>query len=66
MYSKLKALNTLSLPLIYFRVQHQVTGVINTMKDNITKVLERGDKLEDLEEKSGILFIEKNYLANYF
>lgn len=43
-----------------------MTGVINTMKDNITKVLERGDKLEDLEEKSGILFIEKNYLAIYF
>lgn len=43
-----------------------MTGVINTMKDNITKVLERGDKLEDLEEKSGILFREKNYLATYF
>lgn len=43
-----------------------MTGVINTMKDNITKVLERGDKLEDLEEKSGILFIEKNYLSTCF
>ena len=28
--------------------------MISTMKDNITKVLERGDKLEDLEEKSGV------------
>ncbi|XP_003387304.1 PREDICTED: vesicle-associated membrane protein 4-like [Amphimedon queenslandica] len=37
------------------QVQNQVTGVISTMKDNITKVLERGDKLEDLEEKSGEL-----------
>lgn len=42
------------------RVQNQVSGVINTMKDNINRVLERGDKLEDLEEKSGI-----NQLINH-
>lgn len=38
----------------HYRVQNQVSGVINTMKDNINKVLDRGDKLEDLEEKSGM------------
>jgi vesicle-associated membrane protein 4 len=36
-------------------VQEQVSGVINTMKSNIGRVLERGDKLEDLEEKSSEL-----------
>ena len=42
------------LPSTLFRVQTQVSGVINVMRDNINKVLERGDKLEDLEEKSGV------------
>ena len=40
-------------------VQEQVHGVIHTMKDNISKVLERGDKLEDLQERSGVLTIYK-------
>ena len=35
------------------RVQDQVTGVISVMKDNINRVLDRGEKLEDLQEKSG-------------
>ena len=42
------------LPSTLFRVQTQVSGVINVMRDNINKVLERGDKLEDLEDKSGV------------
>ena len=46
-----------------YRVQNQVSGVINTMKDNIGKVLERGDKLEDLEEKSGTM---KNLNIYYY
>ena len=35
------------------RVQEQVSGVIDVMKTNIGKVMQRGEKLEDLEEKSG-------------
>ena len=43
------------------RVQNQVSGVISTMKDNINRVLERGDKLEDLEEKSGLKLLHHLY-----
>ena len=43
------------------RVQNQVSGVISTMKDNINRVLERGDKLEDLEEKSGPKLLHRLY-----
>ena len=39
---------------MFDRVQEQVSGVITVMKDNINRVLDRGDKLEDLQEKSGI------------
>ncbi len=39
--------------MVYCRVQDQVTGVMSVMRDNIGRVMERGDKLEDLEEKSG-------------
>ena len=35
------------------RVQRQVDEVIDVMKDNVDKVLDRGEKLEDLQEKSG-------------
>ena len=38
---------------LYYRVQNQVSGVISIMKDNLSKVIDRGEKLEDLEEKSG-------------
>jgi hypothetical protein len=34
-------------------VQNQVSGVISIMKDNISKVIDRGEKLDHLEEKSG-------------
>ncbi|KAL5484173.1 hypothetical protein EMCRGX_G020625 [Ephydatia muelleri] len=37
------------------QVQTQVSKVIGVMKDNISKVMERGEKLDDLEEKSGEL-----------
>ena len=40
--------------LFFARVQDQVSGVISVMRDNINRVLDRGEKLEDLEEKSGV------------
>ena len=43
----------LSSLLSSLRVQSQVTGVIGIMRDNLSKVLDRGEKLEDLEGKSG-------------
>ena len=44
------AISSLSL---YPSVQRQVQGVMGIMKDNISKVLDRGEKLTDLQEKSG-------------
>ena len=38
---------------LYPSVQRQVQGVMGIMKDNISKVLDRGEKLTDLQEKSG-------------
>ena len=40
---------------ILLRVQNQVSNVIGIMKDNITRVMDRGEKLDALEEKSGKL-----------
>lgn len=37
------------------RVQFQVDEVSSIMKDNIEKIMERGERLEDLEEKSDSL-----------
>ena len=35
------------------RIQGQVSEVMGVMQDNIGKVLTRGERLEDLEDKSG-------------
>ena len=35
-------------------MQGQVSDVMDVMRDNIGKVLQRGEKLDDLEEKSGM------------
>jgi hypothetical protein len=35
--------------------QIQVNEVIEIMRDNVTKVIDRGEKLEDLEAKSTVL-----------
>ncbi|XP_056012774.1 vesicle-associated membrane protein 4-like [Ostrea edulis] len=37
------------------RLQHQVNEVVDVMQDNVSKVMERGDKLEDLQDKSDSL-----------
>ena len=36
------------------KVKHELDGAINVMRNNINKALDRGDRLEDLEAKSGI------------
>ncbi|XP_059924032.1 vesicle-associated membrane protein 4 isoform X3 [Gadus macrocephalus] len=35
------------------QVQSQVDEVIDVMQENISKVIERGERLEDLQDKSG-------------
>lgn len=35
------------------RVQSQVDEVIDVMQENISKVIERGERLDDLQDKSG-------------
>jgi hypothetical protein len=42
-------------PLTGARLKEQLDGVKETMKDNISKVLDRGDKLADIEDRSGAL-----------
>ena len=42
---------------VLLRVQNQVSNVIGIMKDNISRVMDRGEKLDDLEEKSGELHV---------
>uniref|UniRef100_U3I8Y3 Vesicle associated membrane protein 4 n=1 Tax=Anas platyrhynchos platyrhynchos TaxID=8840 RepID=U3I8Y3_ANAPP len=36
----------------FFFVQNQVDEVIDVMQENITKVIERGERLDDLQDKS--------------
>lgn len=36
-----------------FRVQSQVDEVIDVMQENISKVIERGERLDELQDKSG-------------
>ncbi|KAJ7396436.1 Vesicle-associated membrane protein 4 [Pitangus sulphuratus] len=46
----------LPLPLTFWeRVQNQVDEVIDVMQENITKVIERGERLDDLQDKSDSL-----------
>lgn len=37
----------------FLRVQSQVDEVIDVMQENISKVIERGERLDDLQDKSG-------------
>ncbi|ELK16277.1 Vesicle-associated membrane protein 4 [Pteropus alecto] len=37
----------------FFLVQNQVDEVIDVMQENITKVIERGERLDELQDKSG-------------
>uniref|UniRef100_A0A3B1JX26 Vesicle-associated membrane protein 4 n=1 Tax=Astyanax mexicanus TaxID=7994 RepID=A0A3B1JX26_ASTMX len=38
--------------LLFVRVQSQVDEVIDVMQENISKVIERGERLDDLQDKS--------------
>ena len=40
-------------PASFIRVQSQVDEVIDVMQENISKVIERGERLDDLQDKSG-------------
>lgn len=44
----------LTLSLLCSSVQNQVDEVIDVMQENITKVIERGERLDDLQDKSGV------------
>jgi Synaptobrevin len=37
-----------------YRLQNQVDEVVDIMQTNIGKVMDRGEKLEDLQDKSGL------------
>lgn len=49
-------------PTRVLRVQSQVDEVIDVMQENISKVIERGERLDDLQDKSG----ESNWDSVYF
>ena len=46
------------------RLQGQVDEVVGVMKDNVAKVIDRGDRLEDLQDKSGTRHMDR--LLNAF
>jgi len=50
-----RSLLLLMLPLLCSSVQNQVDEVIDVMQENITKVIERGERLDDLQDKSGAI-----------
>lgn len=42
----------------FTRLQNQVDEVVGVMQNNVSKVMERGDRLEDLQDQSGkIIYI---------
>uniref|UniRef100_A0A8C5BMD7 Vesicle-associated membrane protein 4 n=1 Tax=Gadus morhua TaxID=8049 RepID=A0A8C5BMD7_GADMO len=56
-YSFMRAFRLLLLSVyvcvcVCVRVQSQVDEVIDVMQENISKVIERGERLEDLQDKS--------------
>lgn len=45
----------IQLILFSYRVQGQVDEVVGVMRGNMEKVMDRGEKLEDLEDKTGMV-----------
>ncbi|XP_056234249.1 vesicle-associated membrane protein 4 isoform X2 [Seriola aureovittata] len=46
------------------QVQSQVDEVIDVMQENISKVIERGERLDDLQDKSGSLSLNSSGLTS--
>lgn len=46
------------------RLRGQVDDVVDVMKSNVSKVMERGDKLEDLQDKSDSLASNSDMFRN--
>lgn len=50
-----------------FRVQSQVDEVIDVMQENISKVIERGERLDELQDKSGKMDMDRSLcILKYF
>lgn len=45
------------------KVQREVDNVVGVMRNNIDKVLERGEKLEDIENRSGMQCFAPNFVC---
>ncbi len=41
----------------YCRIESEIDGVVGIMRDNIDKTMQRGERLDDLQDKSGDLFV---------
>ena len=41
------------LSTCHFRIEREIDDVVDIMKDNIDKTMQRGDRLDDLQDKSG-------------
>ncbi len=39
------------------RIEREIDDVVDIMKDNIDKTMQRGDRLDDLQDKSGTLAV---------
>lgn len=46
--------------LVASSVQSQVDEVIDVMQENISKVIERGERLDELQDKSGKMDVESS------
>lgn len=44
----------------------EVSEVTSLLKDNVDKVLRRGDKLDDIQQKAGTLFLMMSKLFEIF
>lgn len=54
----IKSSRKINIVNLFFKtsVQNQVDEVIDVMQENITKVIERGERLDELQDKSGTVF----------
>lgn len=50
----------------FTRLQNQVDEVVGVMQNNVSKVMERGDRLEDLQDQSGKIIYINNTSEDKF